>query len=72
VKIHASLTKRFAANLSRVLEERKLSHEQAAEIFGCSRVYVGYLARGDRTPSIAVVELVARKLGMSDPIDMLR
>lgn len=71
MKIHKSLGARFAVNLAREREARGVSHEKFAEILQVSKVYEMYLEKGERTPSLEMIEVIAKKL-RKDPLEMLR
>ena len=50
---------------------RKLSQEKFAELAGCHRTQVGFLERGERTPSVQTVVDAARALELRAS-DLLR
>lgn len=71
MKIHKTLAARFGANLAREREARKLTPEQMGSLLGISRIYVGYLEKGERTPTLPMVEQIATKL-KRQALDMLK
>jgi transcriptional regulator with XRE-family HTH domain len=57
------LTKHFGIVLRRVREAANLSQEELASQAQLHRNYVGLLERGERTPTILIVERLAKALG---------
>ena len=55
---------RLAVNLRKLRQDRGLSQEAFADEAGLHRTYVSDLERGARNPTIAVVEKLARALGV--------
>ena len=62
---------RLAANLRRLRSEKSLSQEAFADEAGVHRTYVSDLERAARNPTIRVVEVIAKALGVSAS-DLLR
>ncbi len=56
----------FAENMRRARHERGQTQEELAEIVGLHRTYVGEVERGERNPSIDVMERLAE--GLSVPL----
>ena len=65
------LQRRLGRNLRALRMQRKLSQEEFAEVLRIHRTYVGGLERGERNPSLQVIERLAAELGV-DPVDLLR
>ena len=62
----------FATNLRRLRLERKLSQEELAERAGVHRTYVGMLERSEKNVTILNIERIARGLGVSPEILLIR
>ena len=56
---------RLAKNLRRLREAKGWSQERYADEAGIHRAYVSDIERGARNPTIAVVEKLAKPLGVS-------
>ena len=61
----ADIHARLARNLRSLREERDLSQEAFADEIGLHRTYVSLLERGARNPSIALIDKIARALGVT-------
>ena len=55
----------FALNLKRFRKENGLSQLELAEISGISFKYIYKLERGKANPSIKIVDILAKSLGVS-------
>ncbi len=71
MKLHSVLAKRFSENFAKVRARKGITTRQMADRLGMSQAYVIYLEQGERQPSLNMVEMIARKLGL-DPMEMLR
>lgn len=58
-------------NVRRYRKDRGLSLEALADAVGLAYTYVGQIERGQRNPTLAVVERLAKVLHV-DPLDLLR
>ncbi len=56
---------RLASNLRRLRQAKGLSQEAFADEAGLHRTYISDLERGARNPTIAVVDRIAKALGVS-------
>ena len=61
----ASLAEKFAVNLKSERVRKKLSQEALARKADLSVSYVSMLERGQRTPPLDTLEVLARALGTS-------
>lgn len=59
-----SLTETFGQNVRRIRLEKKLTIEGLATDVGLSYSYMGQLQRGERNPTLDVVERIAKALGV--------
>ena len=59
-----SLTETFGRNVRRIRLEKKLTIEGLATDVGLSYSYMGQLHRGERNPTLDVVERIAKALGV--------
>lgn len=59
------IRKRLARNLRRLREDKGWSQEAYAEEAGIHRTYVSDIERGNRNPTILVLEKLAAPLGVS-------
>jgi transcriptional regulator with XRE-family HTH domain len=58
------IAKRLGKNVRRLREEKGWSQEAFADEAGIHRTYVSDIERGARNPTIAVVEKLAKPLGV--------
>lgn len=65
------LAQTFGENVRRLRNERGLSQEALALAVDLAPTYVGQIERGQRNPTLDVVEQIAEALG-ADPLDLLR
>lgn len=65
------LQQRLGRNLRRLRVQRQLSQEELAELLNVHRTYVGGLERGERNPSLRVVERLAEELDI-EPLELLQ
>lgn len=65
------LAQTFGQNVRRIRQEKGMTLEALADEVGLAYTYVGQIERGQRNPTLGVVERVAGVLGV-DPLDLLR
>jgi len=65
------LARLFGSNVRRRRKERGLTQEALADAVKLAPTYVGQLERGQRNPTLDVVERLARVLKV-DPLELLR
>ena len=58
------LLTRFATNVRRLREKKKLSQKALADKVGISVSYVSMLERGQRSPPLETIEKMAKALGV--------
>jgi transcriptional regulator with XRE-family HTH domain len=58
------MTKRVGMNLKRVREEKGLTQEALAKKAGIHRVYVAQIEGRTKTPSLGMLEKLAKALGV--------
>lgn len=66
----ASLADKFSDNLKAERTRRKLSQEALAHKAGLSVSYISMLERGQRTPPLETLELLAKALAIN-PLNLL-
>lgn len=64
------LANNLGANIRNHRTTLGLSQEALAKNIGVDRTYIGSLERGERNPSLRVVEQIAARLGL-DPLALL-
>lgn len=62
---NAKLPKVLGKKIQRKRKESGLTQEELADKVGVSRAYMGYIEQGRNTPSLEVVEKIARALRTS-------
>lgn len=65
------LVQTFGLNVRRVRLDKGLTLEALADEVGLAYTYVGQIERGQRNPTLGVVERIAAVLGV-DSVDLLR
>lgn len=68
---NAKLTKIICKRIKKFRNDRFMTQEDLAEKVGVSRVYIGYVEQGRNTPSLNILEKIAKslKVRLSDLID---
>jgi transcriptional regulator with XRE-family HTH domain len=59
------IVKKFGRNLRRIREKRKLTQQELSDEIGVDKTYIGKIERGERSPSLSVIQEVARALDIS-------
>ena len=59
---NAKLTKTICKRIKKYRHEMDLTQENLAEKVGVSRVYIGYVEQGRNTPSLEILEKIAKAL----------
>lgn len=65
------LVQTFGLNVRRVRLDKGLTLEALADEVGLAYTYVGQIERGQRNPTLGVVERIAAALGV-DALDLLK
>jgi transcriptional regulator with XRE-family HTH domain len=63
--------KRFGATVRRFREAQALSQEQLADLIGIHRTYIGGIERGERNPTLTMIERIAAALKL-EPSALVR
>lgn len=68
---NAKLTKTICKRIRKYRHDAELTQENLAEKVGVSRVYIGYVEQGRNTPSLEILEKIAKalKVKLSDIIE---
>jgi transcriptional regulator with XRE-family HTH domain len=71
MRSNAKLTKIICKRIKKFRNDRGLTQEDLAEKVGVSRVYIGYVEQGRNTPSLEILEKIAKSLRvkLSDLVD---
>lgn len=59
---NAKLTKTICKRIKKFRNEMGLTQEELAEKVGVSRVYIGYVEQGRNSPSLEILEKIAKSL----------
>jgi len=68
---NAKLTKTICKRIKKYRNDKGLTQEDLAEKVGVSRVYIGYVEQGRNTPSLEVLEKIAKSFKV-DVGDLLK
>ncbi len=71
MRSNAKLTKTICKRIKKYRSDRGLTQEDLAEKVRVSRVYIGYVEQGRNTPSLEVLEKIAKSLKV-DVGDLLK
>lgn len=67
----ASVTERIRTNLRQFRREEGLSQEEMSVQLGFHRTYIGMVERGDREPTISILQSAQDVFGL-DPINLVQ
>ena len=62
MRTNAKLTKTICKRIKKFRHDQGLTQEDLAEKVGVSRVYIGYVEQGRNTPSLEILEKIAKAL----------
>ncbi len=65
MRVNAKLPRVLGKKIQKKRHEMRLNQEELAEKIGISRAYMGYIEQGRNTPSLEVLEKLARVLKVS-------
>jgi len=65
MRSNAKLTQTICKRIKKYRSDRGFTQEDLAEKVGVSRVYIGYVEQGRNTPSLEILEKIARSLKVS-------
>jgi transcriptional regulator with XRE-family HTH domain len=68
--VEGDLQRTFGRNLKAWRKARGISQEALAEVFGHNRTYIGGFERGERNPSLKVIERLAAAIDV-EPFKLL-
>jgi len=71
-KAHNSLTDRFAANFGAERAKRKLSQAAFGGLVELTPAYVHMLEHAERSPSLTMIDHIAARLEIADPVTLLK
>lgn len=67
--MNSKAVKRFAANMKRIREEKKMSQGDIFRVTKIERAYISNLEAGKQNPTLETIEKLATSLGV--PVDEL-
>jgi transcriptional regulator with XRE-family HTH domain len=62
MRSNAKLPKVISKRIKTYRKEQEITQEELAEKVGVSRVYIGYVEQGRNTPSLEILEKIAKAL----------
>lgn len=62
---NAKLPKKLGKKIQKLRKDTGLTQEELGHRIGVSRAYMGYIEQGRNTPSLEVLEKIARQLRVS-------
>jgi transcriptional regulator with XRE-family HTH domain len=65
MRSNAKLTKTICNKIKKYRNDKGFTQEDLAEKVGVSRVYIGYVEQGRNTPSLEILEKIAKALKVS-------
>jgi len=60
----SNVSQKIGRKIAELRKEANLTQEKLAEKVGLDRTYIGYLEKGDRSPSVETANKIARALGV--------
>lgn len=71
MRSNAKLTKTICKRIKKFRHDIGMTQEDLAEKVGVSRVYIGYVEQGRNTPSLEILEKIAKslKVKLSDIVE---
>lgn len=67
MRSNAKLTKTICKRIKKFRHDIGMTQEDLAEKVGVSRVYIGYVEQGRNTPSLEILEKIAKSLKVKLP-----
>jgi len=67
MRSNAKLTKTICKRIKKYRHDIGMTQEDLAEKVGVSRVYIGYVEQGRNTPSLEILEKIAKSLKVKLP-----
>ncbi len=64
MRSNAKLPRQLGNRVQKLRKQSNLTQEKLAEKIGVSRAYMGYIEQGRNTPSLEVLQKIAKSLGV--------
>ena len=65
VKVQKTTAERLGKNISKLRKAQKLTQQQLADKLGLTQAYMGHIEQGRKSPSLEVMEKIAKALRVS-------